>query len=263
MPLVVGTTNVRTELGTVADYCPVCHDIRPCTLHRVTRAIHAYGVPIGKGDYLGDEIRCDVCRFVRHGNPELFENVGQSGASDLETLVQRTQPRLRTRYAAQLELDERMRKGSLTREERQGVLLGALRSAEALLQPRTQDLHFDAWAGLGCFLTVAGAPVVVMSAIAGQLHPIVAGAIALLVIGGTVKALWTDVPRHARKVIAPRIARGLRPLAPEIEEIETALRDCAEDGMSIGAALRAMDLHAAIARAPVDDGLPEKWRKAS
>jgi len=250
----VGTKLLRTELGTVADYCPLCHEVRPCTLHRVTSPFHVNYIELGKGDFVRNEIRCNTCRLVRPAHPDLFQNVGRSGATDFKMLIERTQPEVRSRHAREIALDERMRQGKLTREERHEILLAELKLAEALVAPRASEQHFDPWAGLGCFMTAFGAPAAagcIAEALGASkdVSLVMLCLAALIALGATLVALATDVRRHARKAIVPHVARAVRSLGTDLDEIEAALEECEAAGLKIGRAVRAVDLDRAIVRA--------------
>ncbi len=237
---------VRTELGIVADYCTLCHEIRPCALNRVTTTVNVNGIDLGKGDFVENEIRCSVCRLVRPGFPELFENVGRSQAKNLEMLIERTQPQLRTRRAEQLALDERMR--TLSREERRAVLLEELTVADGLVAARAAVRHLDFWSGLGAFMIVGG-PILV--GVVGELMEVPRDislvfivVTALLALGLLLAGVATDVRRFTRRAVVPHMARALVPLGLDSEDMEATLARCSD--LKIGRALRAQDLAAAL-----------------
>src|SRR5689334_23177324 len=56
-----GTQIDRTRIGFVANFCPICRELRPFRLMRLERVNHVYNQAIGPGQFTGHSILCCTC----------------------------------------------------------------------------------------------------------------------------------------------------------------------------------------------------------
>jgi hypothetical protein len=85
----------------------------------------------------------------------------------------------------------------------------------------------------------------------GGLPPVIAGVVLVLVLllGGTVHALRTDVARHANRVVLPRVVRPVKAPAPTAAEIDAALDACAHADLALSELVVVAEVEAFFARA--------------
>jgi len=92
----------------VADFRPICREIRAFTLIRVCPTDHIYYVSFGQGKLAGFIIHCDTCGVILRAEPTRFTTAEKDPRIELETLIRQTFPRLRETYAERLALEQRI-----------------------------------------------------------------------------------------------------------------------------------------------------------
>src|SRR5262245_34959788 len=110
MFIVWGKKRIEREQGRVADFCPICREVRAFVLIRVGLADHIYYVSFGQGKLAGHVIRCETCKVVLGVNPTLYMATEKDSRVEVETLIRRTFPKLRETYAQRLELEEKIKR---------------------------------------------------------------------------------------------------------------------------------------------------------
>jgi hypothetical protein len=260
MLIVWGTRRVERDQGGVADFCPICRELRAFHLVSVHKVFHLYSVSIGAGELVGHLLRCGSCETTYSADPSRYPATGESVDGDLEALIRSTNPRLREERSDRLALEERIRRSpvGLPADQREALLAEPFE----LLNPRVEERarfwkRFDRRSDLGCLGTVV--VFFLLLFLCTQLHEpaskIVAGlAFAAIPIGVTCTILLVvHAPRRfARKSIVPRLVRALAPLAPLPEEIAHCLERCRAREMKIGKAVEADRLWASLLRAGGD-----------
>ena len=110
MFIVWGKKRIERKQGMVADFCPICREVRAFTLIRVGLADHIYYVSFGQGKLAGHIIRCDTCGVALRADPTRFATAEKDPRIELETLIRQTFPRLRETYAERLALEQRIKR---------------------------------------------------------------------------------------------------------------------------------------------------------
>src|SRR5262245_5328454 len=93
---------VRDErkLGYVAEFCPVCRQIRTCRVFRVGEKLGAD--PVNGAPRIANIVRCEHCPFTAPVDALIYATVAKTSPGDLETLIQQTNPHIRTNLAGTL-----------------------------------------------------------------------------------------------------------------------------------------------------------------
>src|SRR4249919_622461 len=88
---------VRDErsLGYVAEFCPVCREIRACRLLRVGEKFRAD--PVNGAAPITNVIRCEHCPYTTPVDALSYTRVAQRPAGDIETLIQQSNPQIRAK----------------------------------------------------------------------------------------------------------------------------------------------------------------------
>ncbi len=242
MLIVWGTKRVERDQGFVADFCPICREVRAFHLIRVGLASHVYYVSFGEGKLAGHLIRCTDCGVSVTVDPTRYSTTQKDGRIDVEVLVRDTFPRLREVHAARLELEAQIRRTrlALPAEERQRLLMEPF----ALLNPQVEQrfansTQLDKQSGVGCLgtLLVGGGLFFASMAFRGPSQDKVLLAAAILFGLGTV---YTFVQMHLgpsrffRAKLLPALVRSLKPLEPTREEVAACLDCCRTLGLKIG-----------------------------
>src|SRR5258706_11462307 len=95
MFIVWGTKRTERKQGLVADFCPICRDLRAFQLIRIGLASHVYYVAFGEGKLAGFLIQCQECRVSLKADPTTYATTEKRRVTDLEVLIQETFPKLR------------------------------------------------------------------------------------------------------------------------------------------------------------------------
>src|SRR6266568_2414364 len=125
MFIVWGKKRVERNQGLVADFCPICREVRAFQLMRVGVASHVYYMSLGEGKLAGHIIRCNECRVQLAVDPTRYASTEKDPQIGLEVLVRDTFPKLREVYAARLELETRIKRtrSALSADEYQRFLM--------------------------------------------------------------------------------------------------------------------------------------------
>ena len=96
---IFGRQTVRRRRGQTADFCGSCFAVTAHRLIRVGNAFSLYFVPIGSGALVHFELKCRRCGFEDESAHASLENRRVRGWPSLESLVARTNPKVREVYA--------------------------------------------------------------------------------------------------------------------------------------------------------------------
>lgn len=245
--IVWGTKIKRQRLGRVADFCPICRDFRPFTVHRVGAAGHVYYISVGKGKLVGHEIKCEDCGVAQSADLDFYRTISQDPLAAAHELEAVTTPHLREAYEERLAIESRLRSGSLDPEQRRNLLFEPFALLSHLVEERAAATHFDRKSAAGCLVGVAALLGLVVAAIL-ESGPLAIAMTVLLGLGFlmTLLCLATDVTRHTRARVLPLLARALRPLQPRDEELAASLQECKVRKLVIGRKVKVPRLQEAI-----------------
>jgi len=228
----------------VAEYCPICREPRPFRIHRVGEVGHLYFLSIGDGRLLGHEALCTSCGLVLQVEAQDYRAVVTEEDADLAALEKETAPDLRVRHAARFAIEERVRAGQLTPEERRDLIRDPFHFVNGMveLQKREEKLtpgaRFLFWGSVGLLL----ASIPFLAGPDPERHDLIGKALLGVALLGFLVTLWnkaTAVHTFVRDRIEPMVARSLAPLDPTREELAEALGRLRQMGMLAGKKLDA------------------------
>ena len=232
MIVVFGTTHVGKALGAVADFCPVCRNVREFSLVSVKEYSHLFWVSLVPRRFVGHVIVCRDCGLELPSSVDAYKGVLHEPAG-IEELVEETNPSLGRRLAGRLEIEDLLRaRGpqSLAPDLRVDLLMESF----GLFAPQIERLstlrwRFDSRAMTILFLSLVGIALGVNAPLVS--NPILQNcgyvALALTVLvgfPGFLVALLRAPRRTLNNFILPGLARALRPLEPTEDEIEHCLK---------------------------------------
>src|SRR4051812_32517111 len=96
------------KLGYVAEFCPVCREIRPCRLLRVGEKFAVE--PLNGAPRIANIVRCDRCPFTTPTDGLSYASVVKEFPLDIEALIQKTNPHIREKLAGTLAAEEKLRR---------------------------------------------------------------------------------------------------------------------------------------------------------
>jgi len=247
MIFIWGKKHVRSSLGYVADFCPICRQPSAFKLSRVGLAGHVYYISFGEGDLIGHERSCQTCDTPLEADPNRYRDTAKK-LSPLKELTALTFPDLGTVWRERMEFENQLLQGSvaISSADRPPLILSPLLLLSPKVERRFASTHLDkevgfAFAGLVAMLYIAPA---VMHKVAPDKSD---DAVLFVLIAGVLLVLWQVAMtgrRFIRREIAPVAAQALRPLKPRASEMGRALDDLRKHGHKIGRKLKVSDIEA-------------------
>src|SRR4051812_31190023 len=190
MFIIWGTKRVTKRLGYVADFCPLCRDVRTFEVIRIGMAGHIYYLTLSDGELAGHERHCTVCHTALNAEPERYVQISERllAPGELQSV---TFPKLNEYWAARLGVERELKSvfGKVTPEDRQTLI----REPFILLSPKVEEryassLSFDRIVGITIAIAVAAC--FVIPPIVGKISPDSgSAALGLLFFGSFIAAL--------------------------------------------------------------------------
>lgn len=241
----------------MADFCPICREIRPFQLVRVGMASHIYYVSFGEGKLAGHIIRCGTCGVELSVDPTRYATTENDPRIGLEALIRDTFPGLRELHAERLKVEDRIKRAraSLTQDERNRLMMEPFALLNPLVEQRfANSTEMDKPAGLGCLgtLLVGGGLFFGSLAFRGPTQDRILIAAAILFAVGTI---YTFVQMHLgpsrffRARVLPSLLKSLKPLKPTREEIAGCIDRCNTLGLKIGKVAKPSEVWGRLERA--------------
>jgi hypothetical protein len=249
MFIIWGKKRVTRRLGYVADFCPLCRDVRAFEVTRVGLAGHLYYISIGEGELAGYERTCAVCRTALNADPERYAQLGDLllPPGELQPL---TFPKLKEYWAARLAVERELKSvfGKLSPEDRSTLI----REPFILLAPKVEQrlsssLVLDKVVGISAL--IAFGALFVIAPLVTRLAPGSDGIVGFAFIAAIVAVLVQMLlapGRVMRKEVLPVLAAALRPLKPAPAEIAAVLQEMKKAGRKIGSKVTTVDLMEAL-----------------
>jgi len=257
MFIVWGKKRVERKIGLVADFCPICRDVRAFQLIRVGLAGHVYYVSFSEGKLAGHIIRCSECGLDLGVDPTRYASAENDSRVGLEALVQHTFPNVREFYGARLEMETRIKRtrSSLSGDDYKRFLMEPF----ALLNPQVEErfaksTQMDKQSGLGCLGTVlVGGTIFFVGAvyIRGPAKDKYLLAALIFVAIGTIYTLvqmHLGPGRFFRVKLLPSLVKALKPLEPTREDLADCLERCKTLGLKIGKVVKVDEVWSRLER---------------
>lgn len=240
MFIIFGKKTVYKKLGYVADFCPICRDLRPFTFRRVGSAPHIYYLTVTEGELIGYQKICEHCKTAFDADINLYKRILDVSVG-LEAMIQETYPGLRNTYGVRLEQEARIRDTPLllSDEER----MAQIRNVLDLLAPRAEAVFsgfvFDREV---IFSLIAGFLILVLGVPMGSKvmpdHPDAFALIALAVAAFLlISQLATSGDRYVKRQLLPALCQSLHQLRPNRAELTRALDGLKRQGYKLGTKL--------------------------
>jgi hypothetical protein len=154
--IVHGTKIVVRRIGHVADFCPMCRELRVFRLSRVGLASHLYFLSFGEGKLVAHTLECLTCGVSFETDPLRYTTPQKHANADVEAMIQRTIPDLRSLYGERLKLEIEIRKSprAIPPEKRMEMILEPFRLLSPTVEKRFEaSTQMDKESGIGCLAT--------------------------------------------------------------------------------------------------------------
>ena len=242
MIFVWGKKRVERNMGMVADFCPICREVRKFQLIRVGLASHVYFVSFGEGSLAGHLIRCHECGVDLGVDPTRYTTTEKDPRADLESLIRDTFPNLREKYAVRLELETKIKRtrSALTGDDYKKFLMEPFALLNPLVEMRfAKSSEMDKQSGLGCLGTVVIGAAIFFGSMQfrGPTSDKLLLAALIFVVLGTIYTfiqMHLGPGRHFRAKILPPLVKSLKPLEPTRDDIAGCIERCKTLGLKIG-----------------------------
>jgi hypothetical protein len=254
--IIWGTKLLRLRQGRVADFCPMCREVRAFGLVRTNSVSHLYFIPLGFGTTIAVTAVCESCGHEMERDPTVYRTLApKRSKDDVTALVKQTFPDIAEAYAERLELEAELRKSSdgLAASVREELVREALVNVSGAVEQIYARTHLDWRFGLS-LLGLLAVPLVTRS-LAGtvssnaQLESAVSTAAGVVACACFALSVWfaaTANGRRLRSTVLPRLLTALRPLRPRESELDAMLKRFKVSGLKLGKKLRAREIAAAI-----------------
>lgn len=253
--IVWGTKRTLTRLGFVADFCPICRQIQPFSVSRVGRVGHLYYISFGDGELVGYLSECQTCRLNLSADANLYQTVSKSLSPDLTSLIQGTFPNLRQHYRDRLAIEEQIKRNprALPADIRAVLIEEPFHLLSPFVEARLSgETRFDRESGFAALFTFV--LFVLLCMLLRSIPEWLSGLGWLVVLGGvvyTIIQLVLSNQRYLQRDVVPLLASCLKPLSPNLDELQACLNKMAIFKQRLGRRLKAQQLLTAIERSGV------------
>lgn len=237
-----GKKRKARRLGRVAEFCPICRDIRPHRVVEVVIAGHIYYISVGDGELVGFELHCEDCGGCRIQEEAPYPHIARDANLNLKDLLVQTNPRLPDRMQERIKLERELRTGRLTPEMRHDLLLEPFLQLNPWVEARLTRSKMDwpSWLGFVASLVLLVVWIMLRDTKPARSN-LIANAIGGVAIGLMAFSLIyfaTDGERFVRQRVLPLMARALRPLRPSPDELERTIEFLRARRLKIGKHIR-------------------------
>ena len=233
--LIVGDKIRKRNDGYCADFCPVCRAVRAFSITELNKVSHVYYIPLGRGESVGKEKACTVCR-----SPMSVESRGVltcRDPRDMDAMLANVPHHTRARWKETIEEDARIQENpdELTPELRMRRIVDMFIGLEPMLGADLGGSTNVSWAmvkGLLLWCLIWLSTALFRDAMANWrlvravcemtgLDPLGLGLLAVVGSGFVIPLylVATQTSRYFRLKVFPRLVPRLHPLQPSREEL--------------------------------------------
>lgn len=233
MYIVYGTKFKAKRLGYAADFCPICRGIRAMSVREWREVLHLYFIERDSTGSASWELTCKGCGLRRPATNFLITGFSSTKLDDIDDLTQKTNPRILTELAERLDVERKIKEGRIDPSARQELILEPIVLCDLAARWRAQ-LNANWLKHWLAFVCLIPAPAVFIGSIfvIGPDAPrtmllVIPAVLIVLAISGVI---WLNVDKlyYRRRKLIPLIARSLRALRPNENEIMWVLQSLQE-----------------------------------
>lgn len=253
MIFIWGKKQVLRSLGYVADFCPICRDLRTFQMRRLGLVGHFYYVSFGEGRLIGHIRTCSVCEIDLNGRPEAYREMHKKRLPPAE-LAAITRPDWQAAHADRLAVEREVANpfGKLAPDVRRVLIREPFDLVAPAVEERFSTSHLD-WPTVAAILGLIASLVIaakVAPSFPGASEYVFAAALAIG-LAGVASQLYLVKRRFFRSKVFPVLTLALRPLKPTRAELQAVLQAMKAEGRAIGKKLDANTLVTALQRTGV------------
>lgn len=247
----------RKPLGWSVDFCPFCRDLCAVLLLEVEETIKVSILPIDTKT-IGCLAMCGNCRALWHADPGVYGSLFPE-PQPIKTHLAILPPEFLSRLTKRAKLEQRLRQGSLSRDERLELVAEPLLALEPFFQAKHSPSSIGpltvmtiVFTFLGCLVPLFVSPVPQWEWGCG----LAALGVVLLVL-----SLMRDGRVAIRRATEPVLLRAYVSLRPEQSELEEVLCRFGEEGRTSMCKVNPGRLCSLVARRPQTTVGSEHYRQ--
>ena len=247
--IIWGTKRVVKNLGRVADFCPICRQIKSFKLSHIGMAGHIYYISLVEGKLVGNQISCESCGVLLMANLTDYSSISKNKMAELNQLICDTHRNVEQRYADRLAIEKKLQTTGVTPEQRVDLIREPLILMNGEANRGTSGIQLG-WIGIISIIMFFVSLGYLIANFSSQDSALFTR---LVLIGLTLASLAGIIfdgirtPRQfLRKKVFPNLAKAFKPIRPSISELEEQLRFLKIGGYLIGTKVKAVDLYEAI-----------------
>ena len=251
MFIVWGEKRTEKSLGHAADFCLMCRDVQAFRVYRIGSASHVYGLSVGGGGLVGYLATCQTCGHKMEVDPTCYATLVKRRPERIEELERETYPGVREAYASRIDLEKSIADGRLDMPEdmRVELIREPFTSLASVVEQRySSSSHFDRHAVLALLgaLVVPGIFMFIASSSQNADLKGILGTAALTAFAAGLVLMFffliTEARRFVRRTIVPKLARTLRSLKPERQELEECVTQLRGLGLKLAKKIKVDEL---------------------
>lgn len=257
MFMAVGKRTPRKRIGYVADYCPVCRDVRVFALKKVGSGWHVNFIPLGPAKTLGHELWCETCGGTYFADPKEYPEVAGRPMDDAVRLAEMTTPTLMERSRERFDFDDAILNGTYDPHLRFAIMREPFDLLNHAVYVRMKNPTVDRGTKFLLAIGVLGVAILIAS-IASHSHlgrghrgppSMVFIAMMMAFVGFLAAAVRfsSEYRRYIRAQAVPAIAKAISPVDPTLDELKLLRKAIKKDKLHTRFALEPRKLHRAIA----------------
>lgn len=248
IPIFWGTRLKRRCVGRVADFCPLCREIRPFRLFHRHCQYHVALIGMGEGPADAIDVECEHCgaRVLREGYP--YATALRDRSASLDELVAATNPRIPELYRERLEMEARVRRRRLGSMERNALLREPFELLGPAIVADFRMTHGESKTILLSGMLFVGLVFLTSELVSSDWTPIMVAA-SICALAGFMVLLARRTTRYIRRTCIPCLAMSLEPLRPTAEELDAVMAHLVGPGQLLARYVRTDVLLRQIERA--------------
>ena len=255
MFIVWGKRRKEKTIGSVADFCPMCRDLRGFYVRAVKMVSHLYFIPLSS-QTVGHMVVCAKCGYEHPANLTEYESVANDPGPDFDSLIEKTYPSIREDWLERLALEKVVAESPqrVPPDQREDLIREVfLYCAPTVEKIHGDEIQLDRASGWGCFTTLGLTVLLLVVYLMIKERKIRSDSIlpAIGIVLGismvvTVYLIATVKRRQLRQKILPLLGRALAPLQPDVTELHGVLDEFSHLDMKIGKKLKPETVQEAI-----------------
>ena len=247
--IIWGTKRVVKKLGRVADFCPICRQIKSFKISRIGMAGHIYYISFAEGKLVGNQINCESCGVSLRANLTDYSSISKNTEARISQLIYDTHQNIEARYAERLAIEKKLLTTGVTSEQRVGLIREPLILMNDEADRGTSGFQLGRIGATSIIIFFVSFGCLIVSRMSQQSSFFVRLTLIGLALASLVGVIFDSIRsrrQFLKKKIFPNLVSAFKSIRPSISELEEQLRFLKAGGYLMGTKVKAVDLYEAI-----------------